>query len=105
MTHPPRSVAVPTASQRGHLELHAGHRELRVGDVANLIDYLCELAIWQEIFSLWRPFLRDPNDDLVLELAVAPGCDRIVTHNTRGFAGAEQFGIEVVTPAALLQLL
>jgi predicted nucleic acid-binding protein len=58
--------------------------------------------MWQEIFFLWRPYLRDPNDDLILELAVAAGCDAVVTHNTRDFVGAERFGIDVLTPAAFL---
>lgn len=84
---------------------HLDASYLTKDDIENLIDYMCEKAVWQDIFFLWRPFLRDPNDDLVLELAVAAGCDRIVTHNTRDFVGVEQFGIEVITPAALLQLL
>jgi hypothetical protein len=35
----------------------------------------------QEIHFLWRPFLADADDDLVLELASAAGCRHIVTHN------------------------
>ena len=81
---------------------HVGDSHLTSQDVGDLIDYLCEVAMWQEIFFLWRPFLRDPNDDLVLELAVAANCDAVVTHNTRDFAGTERFGIEVLTPAAFL---
>ena len=84
---------------------HISDSYLTRQDVMNLIDYLCEIATWQEIFFLWRPFLRDSGDDMVLELAVAAGCDRIVTHNTRDFFGVERFGIEVLTPAAFLQKL
>jgi len=84
---------------------HIADSYLTRQDVINLIDYLCEIATWQEIFFLWRPFLRDSGDDMVLELAVAAGCDRIVTHNTRDFLGVERFGIEVLTPAAFLQKL
>ena len=71
----------------------------------NLIDYLCDVAAWQEIFFLWRPQLKDANDDLVLELAVAAGCERIVTHNVRDFEGSERFGVHAVTPAVFLQEL
>ena len=71
-------------------------------DVLDLVDYMCDVAIPQEIFFLWRPFLKDPNDDLVLELAVAGGCDGIVTHNVRDFTGAEHFGVRVWTPADFL---
>ena len=84
---------------------HVTDSHLTRQDVVNLVDYLCEIATWQEIFFLWRPFLRDPGDDMVLELAVAAGCDKIVTHNTRDFLGVERFGIEILTPAAFLQRL
>ena len=55
------------------------------------------------MFYLWRPTLRDSNDDLVLELAVAADCDAIVTFNQRDFAGVEQFGLRVVTPGEFLK--
>jgi putative PIN family toxin of toxin-antitoxin system len=87
------------------LARHAESSDLTERDIADVIDYLCEVATWQEIFFLWRPFLRDQNDDLILELAVAAGCDAIVTHNVRDFSGAEQFGLEILTPAMLLQAL
>ena len=54
-------------------------------DIRDLVDYVCEVAIHQEIFFLWRPFLRDANNDLVLELAVSARCDAVVTHNIRDF--------------------
>src|SRR5258708_37034402 len=41
--------------------------------VNDLIDYLCSVAKRQSIFFLWRPFLGDPDDDMILELAVAAG--------------------------------
>jgi len=74
-------------------------------DVTALIDYICEIALAQEIFFLWRPFLRDPGDDMVLELAVAAAGDAVVTHNVRDFQGAEKFGIRVITPKQFLQEL
>lgn len=42
---------------------------------------------------------------MVLELAVAAGCDAIVTHNRRDFAPAKQFGVRVVSPAEFLEEL
>lgn len=51
----------------------------------------------------WRPQLSDPNDEMVLEAAVNGRADRLVTHNVRDFAVAEEtFGLPVVTPGALL---
>jgi putative PIN family toxin of toxin-antitoxin system len=74
-------------------------------DVQYVIDYICSVAVRQEIFYLWRPILRDAGDDLVLEVAVAANCDAIVTHNVRDFAGIERFGLELLTPGQFLQKL
>jgi hypothetical protein len=42
---------------------------------------------------------------MILELAVSAGCDYIVTHNKRDFAGSEQFSVRAITPREfLLQL-
>jgi hypothetical protein len=35
---------------------------------------------------------------MVLETAVAAGVEFIITHNIKDFAGAERFGVRVVTP-------
>ena len=78
---------------------------LRHGDVDAILDYLCSVADRRGIFFLWRPVLNDPQDDMVLEVAVEGSCHHIVTHNVRDFAGAESFGIGVVTPGAFLRML
>ena len=71
-------------------------------DIGDFIDFLCEIGHHQEIFFLWRPFLPDPSDDHVLEVAVAAGCDTIVTYNKRDFRGIEYFGIRILDPRELL---
>ena len=50
-----------------------------------------------------QPTLPDPRDEFVLELAVGAECRRIVSHNTRDFAGSERFGVQVMTPRQFLQ--
>ena len=70
--------------------------------VDDVLDYLCSVAIKQEVFYLWRPTLRDPKDDLVLELAVAAQCRDVITFNLKDFAGSERFGIRVRRPHELL---
>ena len=74
-------------------------------DVDVVLDFLCAVAHHRQIFFLWRPFLRDPNDDMVLEVAVEAQCAYIVTFNLRDFVGIEQFGLQAITPAQFLALL
>jgi putative PIN family toxin of toxin-antitoxin system len=74
-------------------------------DIDDVLDFLCATASLRPIFFLWRPGLRDPNDDFILELAVESRADFLVTFNTRDFAGADQFGIRVVTPRKFLAII
>lgn len=81
---------------------HLDSTSLGEADVRAVLDYMCRVGRHQPIFFLWRPFLPDPEDDMILELAVAAECDAVVTFNRTDFAGAEKFGIEVITPVDLL---
>jgi predicted nucleic acid-binding protein len=72
-------------------------------DVQDFLDFHCSVANHHQIFFLWRPFLLDPKDDMVLELVVKAGCDSVVTYNIRDFTGIEQFGVSAVTPAKFLE--
>jgi putative PIN family toxin of toxin-antitoxin system len=76
---------------------------LSARDVDDVLDYVCAQARHRKIHYLWRPFLRDPNDDMVLELGVAAGCDIVVTYNKRDFARIGQFGLEALTPREFLE--
>ncbi len=80
-----------------------GEIPLTEQEVDTILDYLCRVAHHRRVFFLWRPFLPDPTDDMVLEVAFAAGCDAIVTYNVRDFAGADQLGIRILTPKQLLQ--
>lgn len=68
-----------------------------------VLDNLCFLSDHQTIHFLWRPYLKDPKDDHVLEVAVASATPLIVTHNLRDFRGCGAFGIEAITPKELLE--
>ena len=75
-------------------------------DVEVMVDYFCEVADRRRIHFLWRPFLRDPADEMVLEVAVEAGAEIVVTHTVRDFSGVEnQFGIRVLDPGTFLELL
>jgi putative PIN family toxin of toxin-antitoxin system len=74
-------------------------------EVGEILDFICWAAEATPIFYLWRPFLPDPKDDLVLEAAVAGRCDTIVTFNYRDFRGIEQFGLCTRSPREFLKEL
>ena len=98
------AVSVPLVLEYEEVLLRQAAGEGRSAEaVGDLLDYLCSVALRKAVFFLWRPFLADPDDDMVLELAVAARCDAIVTHNQRDFRGVEQFGLAVLNPAAFLK--
>lgn len=70
-------------------------------------EFLTELAALiepVEVHFQWRPQVRDPSDEMVLEAAINGEADAIVTYNVRDFALVEQrFGIAVVGPAEILR--
>ena len=71
-------------------------------DIENIIDYLCTVGNHRKVHYLWRPNLKDPGDDFVLELAVESECNYIVTHNVKDFKGIKKFNLKAITPQELL---
>ena len=80
-----------------------GEIKLSASDIDDIIDYICSVAARWKIFYLWRPLLKDPKDDMVLELAVASKSDYIVTYNIKDFEGSQLFGIRVLTAKQFLK--
>ena len=78
---------------------------LRHAEIDAIIDYMCHVGDLRGIFFLWRPFLKDPLDDMVLEAAFEGDCDFIITHNIRDFEGIEKFGLRALRPGAFLRRL
>lgn len=74
-------------------------------DVGRYLDYLCSVAEPRRVHFLWRPFLADQKDDMVLEAAVNGECRFIVTFNRAHFGGAERFGVAAISPRDLLAKL
>jgi predicted nucleic acid-binding protein len=73
-------------------------------DVGVLLDAVASVGEPVRLAFLWRPTLRDPDDDMVLEAAVNGQADAIVTFNRRDFGlAAERFGIEVLSPGAAIE--
>ena len=74
-------------------------------DAIGFVRYLASESHLQEVHFLWRPFLSDADDDMILELAFSAGCRHIITHNVNDFRGSEQFGITVITPSEFLSII
>ena len=81
--------------------LKRGHLSLSDDQIDDIIDFICAQATHHQIFYLWRPTLKDPDDDFILELAVKAGAS-IVTWNTNDFKRAKKFEVNVLTPRELL---
>ena len=97
------AVSVPLALEyEAVLVRHAAELSLSREAAVGVVDFLCGVAHRQDIHFLWRPSLPDPQDEFVLELAVAANCAAIITHNVRDFVGAKKFTLQVLTPAAFL---
>jgi len=85
----------------------AEHRvaaELSEREASIFVDAVLAMVEPVESHFLWRPQLRDPSDELVLEAAVNGQADAIVTFNQRGFDEApSKFGIELWSPSESLR--
>lgn len=85
---------------------HLDASGLSAGDVSVLLDAVAAVAEPVRLAFLWRPAVRDPNDDMVLEAAVNGRADAIVTFNARDFRGvARHFGVRVLAPGEAWEAL
>lgn len=81
----------------------SGHLLMPPDKIDKLLNSICRLAVKQWIFFTWRPQLKDPGDEHVLDLAIAANCKYIVTFNKRDFCGSEQFNIGIIGPKEFLE--
>ena len=70
-----------------------------------IIRAFCFTGREVDIYFTLRPFLPDPGDEFLLELAVAGRADAIVTHNVRHFPRIDRLGVGVVTPGEFLRTM
>ena len=74
-------------------------------DIEDFINYLCKVGIKTKLFYLWRPYLKDPFDDHILEVTIQSNAGTIVTYNKKDFREAENLGIRILTPKEFLETL
>jgi len=88
-----------TCSETEH-RLAAGLSER---EVEIFLDAVLAMAEPVKTHFLWRPQLRDPGDEMVLETAVNGRADGLVTFNVRDFGTVPaRFGIELMIPREVL---
>ncbi len=78
---------------------------LTESDIHNFLNFICEAGIHHVVYYLWRPSLKDPRDEMLLEVAVKAGCDAIVTYNKSDFGAASRFGLDVLSAYEFLDKL
>lgn len=98
-------VTVPLVMEYAEVLARPGLVPVPTTAVNAVLDMICRESVQQRVHFLWRPQLRDPKDELVLEAAVNASAAYLVTHNVRDFSAVRFAGLEVVTPGRLLALL
>ncbi|MBC8526475.1 MAG: putative toxin-antitoxin system toxin component, PIN family [Candidatus Cloacimonetes bacterium] len=84
-------------------EIHRQGKDISIID--KFIDDIVSIANRYSIYYLLRPYLKDADDDFILELAFSSSVDYIVTYNTDNFARAKMFGVDVITPTKFYKIL
>jgi len=95
-------LSVPLAMEHEAVCVRPEH-QLAAGlseqEVRIFVDAVIAIAEPVKIHYLWRPQLRDPSDEMVLETAVNGRANLLITFNVRDYGTAPaRFGIEVMTP-------
>ena len=100
-------LSVALALEYESVCLEPAHRivsGLSVVEIETIISALCSVAEPVEARFLWRPQLRDPADEMVLEAAINGQADGLVTFNRRDFGQApERFGVATLSPQEALR--
>ncbi len=102
-------LTVALALEYEALCMAAEHRlaaGLRAAEAGVFVDRLIFMAEPVELYFRWRPQLRDPGDELVLEAAVNGRASAIVTFNEKRLREARtSFDLEVLRPGEILRRL
>lgn len=98
-------VTVPLIMEYADVLARPGMVPLPAKAVDAVLDMICHEAVQQAVHFLWRPQLRDPKDEMVLEAAVNGRADYLVTHNLADFAGCRCHDLHIVTPGQFIRII
>lgn len=85
-------------------EILKSKSKLEIKYIDSILNYICKIGKKNKIFYLWRPKLKDVDDDFLLELAVKSE-SIIVTLNGKYFKPASEFNLKIMTPKEFLQYI
>ena len=95
-------ASMPLALEYEAVSIRAEHRlaaGLSEREVKVFLTAVVAMAEPVTTHFLWRPQLRDPSDEMVLEAAINGRADALVTFNVRDFGTVPaQFGVEIMLP-------
>jgi putative PIN family toxin of toxin-antitoxin system len=74
-------------------------------DIDDLLDGFCAMSEKHYRLFTWRPVSGDPDDDFVVDLALSARVDYLVTYNPRDLQFVEKYGIKILTPRQVLDIL
>ena len=75
---------------------------MTIREAGSFLDAILATAVPVEMRFLWRPRLKDPSDEMVLETAVNGNCDYMATFNLRHLReAAALFGIKAAVPGQI----
>lgn len=77
---------------------------LTTDDIDVVLNMVCQQFAHIVTYYLWRPLLRDPKDDMILELTIAGEASAILTHNIADFDACKRYfrHIQIITPKDFL---
>lgn len=82
---------------------HLSAAGLTAAEARIVLDALAAVVEPVRLSFLWRPQLRDADDDMVLEAAINGPAEALVTFNRAHFTGSDRFGVRVVSPREALR--
>jgi putative PIN family toxin of toxin-antitoxin system len=102
LASPPLWLEYEAVLKRPEIRLRHG---ISIENIDTVLDTLAAHVEPVHLSYLWRPQLRDPNDEMVLETALNGAADALVTFNTKDFFdAASRFSLKLITPAECIKL-